>query len=131
VPGLTVARSADGKGWEATPAAPAVTSDALQHFVDGWQSARALWVQAETGTVEGEPVTVTLADHPVTLRIETRDPQFVIDRPDLKLRYVFRRPDADKLMKLPEPKTESKTTDKPAGDAAAAPASAAPKPPAP
>jgi hypothetical protein len=105
VPGLTVARSADGKGWETIPANVNATSDALQQFIDGWKSARALWVQPETGTVPGEAVTVTLKDRSISLLIEARDPQFVIDRPDLKLRYVFRKPDADKLLKLLEPKT--------------------------
>jgi hypothetical protein len=119
VPGLAVARSADGKAWEATPSGAAPTRETLQQFVDAWKSARALWMQLETGAPSGDAVTVTLKDRVLPLQIVSRDPQLVLYRPDLKLRYVLRKTDAGPLLKLPAPKAAAPADAAPAGQTAA------------
>ena len=81
VPGLSVARDADGKTWTATPASADATSDALARFVDGWQHARAMWnaaMPADGG--KGEPITLTLKDGVVHLVLVSREPQLIVDR---------------------------------------------------
>lgn len=106
VPGLSVSRSA-GKDWSATPASDAATGDALARFVQAWRAARSMWnaaMPADGG--KGEPITLTLKDGVVHLVLVSKEPQLIIDRPDLKLRYTLSKADADTLLKLAEPKTE-------------------------
>ncbi|MFT4046825.1 MAG: DUF4340 domain-containing protein [Solimonas sp.] len=121
VPGLSVARAPGSTAWTVTPASAAATTDALAAFVDGWQRARAMWnaaMPADGG--KGEPITLTLKDGVVHLVLVSREPQLIIDRPDLKIRYSLSKADEDKLLKLTEP---AKDAAKPADPApAAAPA---------
>ena len=108
VPGLKVARSADGKSWVADPADPKAGSDELQKFVDNWTTARALW-NAATPT-DAKPVPnqqtaqVALKDgSTLSFNIAGRDPQLVLERADFKVQYDLAKSDVDKLLKLPEP----------------------------
>lgn len=123
VPGLTVTRGEDGKSWTATPASDAATTDALAAFVDAWQRARAMWnaKMPDDGAI-GEPITLTLKDGVVELVLVSREPQLVLDRPDLKIRYTLSKADENQLLKLPEPPKEEAKAD------AAAPAAADAKP---
>lgn len=122
VPGLSVARGADGKTWTAIPAANAASGDALAGFVSAWQSARSMWnaaMPADGG--QGEPITVTLKGAVIRLVLVSREPQLVIDRPDLKIRYTLSKADTDKLLALASP-----APDKPAAADAGAPVPKAP-----
>lgn len=108
VPGLKVARTADGKAWTTDPADPKAGSDELQKFVDTWTSARALWNAAAPADAKpaANPQTalITLKDGTVlSFSIAGRDPQLVLERADLKVQYDLAKGDADKLLKLPEP----------------------------
>jgi len=131
VPGLRVARSADGQSWSAEPADPKAGSDELQKFVDAWVGARAMWNAATPADAKPaanpEAVTVSLKDgRSLNFTIVAREPQLVLERADLKVRYSLSKADIDKLLKLPAapaPPTEKK----PEG-AAEKPAPAAAKP---
>jgi hypothetical protein len=134
LPGVSIAKGADGKSWAATPATAAASPGELQQLVDAWKSERAMWCQLDEGTLDptAESVTVTLKDRKLNFRVVSREPQLVLAAPDFKLRYTLSKADADKLLKLP--------TAKPATPAAAtsvalpgisAPAVAAPNPPSP
>lgn len=108
VPGLKVARSADGKSWTADPADPKAGSDELQKFVDAWTGARALWnaaMPADAKPVANQQTAVvTLKDgSSLSFNIAGRDPQLVLERADLKVQYDLAKSDADKLLKLPQP----------------------------
>lgn len=123
VPGLTVERAADGKTWTANPAAAKASSDALAAFTEAWRKARAMWnakMPADGG--QGEPITLTLKDGAaVHLVLVSREPQLILDRPDLKLRYSLSKADADTLLKLPEAPPPAPAADAP-GQATPAPA---------
>lgn len=109
VPGLSVARSADGKSWTATPADPKASSDAVQKFVEAWTGARSLWntdAKADVKSVDPKAgtVTVTLKNgQALSFAIASRDPQFVLERADLKVRYNLAKDAADSMLKLQEP----------------------------
>ena len=108
VPGLKVSRSADGKSWTADPADAKAGSDELQRFIDTWSNARSLWnaaMPADAKPVANPQVAViALKDgSSLSFNITGRDPQFVLERADLKLQYDLAKSDADKLLKLPEP----------------------------
>ena len=130
VPGLKVARSADGKSWVADPVDPKAGSDELQKFVDAWTSARALWNAATPADAKPVPnqqtAQVALKDGSIlSFNIAGRDPQLVLERADFKVQYDLAKSDADKLLKLPEPPPASSTDKK----AEPAPAPAAPSKP--
>ncbi len=128
VPGLVVARATDGKGWTASPAEVTVAADTLQKFVDGWTGEHSMWNQLETGTPQGDAMTITLkGGTTLSFLIVSRDPQFVLERPDIKVRYTLPKDDAAKLLKLslPQKPAAGAATEKPAPKAklpAAAPA---------
>ncbi|WP_169729299.1 DUF4340 domain-containing protein [Solimonas soli] len=127
VPGLSVARGADGKSWAATPASAAATTDALAAFVDAWQHARAMWnARMPDDAGKGEPITLTLKDGVVNLVLVSREPQLIIDRPDLRIRYSLSKADEDKLLKLAEPPKPAES--EPAKDARPAAAASSAKP---
>ena len=107
VPGLKVARSADGKSWAATPADSKAGSDALQKFVEAWSGARALWnadAKAELKPLDPKAGTaiVTLKNGQV---LELRHRQaairrsFVLERVDLKVRYNLAKDAVDSMLK--------------------------------
>lgn len=133
VPGLTVERAADGKTWSASPATAEASSDALARFTEAWRKARAMWnakMPADGG--QGEPVTLTLKDGTAMhLVLVSREPQLILDRPELKLRYSLSKADADTLLKLteappPAPPADAAGAATPATAAAPAPAPAKP-----
>lgn len=127
LPALIVERDADGKSWKITPEDPKAGADARQKFIDGWRSARALWMAAEPKEgSKGDPVDVTLKDGRVMhFVLVTRDPQPILARTDLKVRYTLSKELEGQILKLPveEPKPA------PAEDAT--PAEALPEPEAP
>ncbi len=121
VPGLKVYRSADDKAWIAEPADPKAGADEMQKFVDAWTSARALWNAASLAAPgDAKPAAppqiavLTLKDgKTLSFNITGRDPQLVLERPDLKVQYSLAKSDVDKLLKLPEqPATPAASSDK-------------------
>lgn len=120
LPGLTLQRGADGKTWTATPAAAGSAADAAPKLVQAWKEARAMWMAAEPpdGST-GEAVTLTLQDgRELRLIVVERDPQLVLARPELKVRYTLSKALASELFTL------APATAKPAAPATpAAPAS--------
>ena len=112
VPGLTVSRSADGKTLTATPADPKTGTDELQKFVDAWTGAHSMWnsavpVDVSPGAAPGanaDAAVLTLKDgSTIRYTIIAREPQLILERADLKVRYDLAKSDADRLLKLAPP----------------------------
>lgn len=132
LPGLTLTRSADGKSWSVDPPDPKAESDAAQKLVDAWSSAQALWNAMTPADAKPaahpETASLTLADgHTLTFEIVSHEPQLVLERPDLKLRYSLSKEEDDKLFKLAQAKPQT-SQNSAASDSAAKPAP--PSPPA-
>jgi hypothetical protein len=74
--------------WEADPA-QSVSSSTLGQFIDNWQQAKSLHIQPASAGLDGEPVSIGLANDmpPVQLLIITRDPELVLARPDYGVQY--------------------------------------------
>jgi len=104
VPGLTLAKDADGK-WSAAPAGPKATADAMQKLADGWQGARSMWNEmARDAKVSGDRVKVTFKGGVAReFVIAAREPQFKLHRADLGVTFVLSKTLVDELLKLPEP----------------------------
>lgn len=137
LPALTVERDADGKSWKVTPDDPKAGADARQKFIDGWKSARALWMAAEPKEgSKGDAVDVTLKDGRVLhFVLVARDPQPILARPDLKVRYTLSKELEGQILKLPVEEPKAAPTATPAEPAAPtepqeapAPEAAPPKP---
>lgn len=106
VPGLVVARATTGPGWTLLPADAAASSDRLQKFADSWREARSIWNQGvskmEPPVKDPETATITLKDgRALMFEIAARDPQLVLERSDLKLRYNLPKTATDQLLQLP------------------------------
>lgn len=107
VPGLSLSKMTDGKGWTLTPANAAATSDQKQKLVDAWTSARAMWNAMEPAEGStGDAVTVTLKDRVLKFIVAAREPQIILARPDLKVRYTLSKALEAELFKLAEEKKE-------------------------
>jgi len=76
------------QGWTVEPQLD-VSADKLQQFVDRWQEATALHIQAADSTAEGETVEVgfTDAQHGVNFVITAREPELLLVRRDLDIQY--------------------------------------------
>lgn len=122
LPGLTLTRTADGKSWTADPADPKAGADAAQKLVDAWSGAQSLWNAMTPADAKPpakpETATLTFADgHTLTFDIVSRQPQLVLERPDLKLRYSLSKEDDDRLFKLAQAEQEAAKKDDTAGTA--------------
>ena len=86
LPGLSV-RKAD-QGWEVEPE-QGISADDLQAFVERWQGATGLNVQAATEVEGNEVVEITLADNAgsINFSIASRKPELVLVRQDLGIQY--------------------------------------------
>lgn len=91
LPGFSVTRT--DSGWQMTSdgadAEPAASADVLQQFIDIWQTASALNVQAASPELSGDPVEIRLkgSDTPVMLQIISRAPELLLVRPDFAIQY--------------------------------------------
>jgi hypothetical protein len=122
--GTTVARSADGKAWSVTPQPAQLQPGAAKTLVDAWQREHSMWNQLATAPdTQGDAVTITLKDgRALTYRVVGRDPQFVLERDDLKVRYTVAKDDAGKLLQLaPAAAAAAAAKSGPAAPAAGAP----------
>jgi len=125
LPGLTIARAADDKGWSLKPEPAPASADQKQKLVDAWKNARAMWNAAEIGeTPKGDEVVVTLKDQTLKFLVVEREPQLALVRPDLKVRYTLSKALADELLKLPPDVKEDPKEAKPVAAPAATPAAA-------
>jgi hypothetical protein len=86
LPGLKLQRG--DSGWTVTPE-PGVSADDVQQFIDNWQVATAINVREAGTPIEGERITLHLADQeqPVELIITSRKPELVLARPAFGLEY--------------------------------------------
>ena len=88
-----------------------ISADALQRFIDDWQQAAALNVQAADTTVDGETIEITFAGEPgsLSLVIVSREPELVLARPDLGIQYRMGST-ANRLLELaPAPAEDTQT----------------------
>lgn len=103
-----LSRSADGQGWTLEPAVADASPEQMQRWAAAWQDARALWnAQHEGELPKGERVTVTLQDRALEFIVAERDPQLVLVRPDLKIRYTLSKALETELLQLPPPPAPS------------------------
>ena len=86
LPGFSIAKT--DQGWTVDPQQE-VSADNLQQFVDRWQVATGLNIQAADSTADGETVELIQADsgHSVNFVISAREPELVLVRPDLGIQY--------------------------------------------
>lgn len=86
LPGLKLTHS--GEGWQLEPAGD-IGSEGIQTFIESWQDASALNVQAGNADAAGEPLEVRLegSDTPVRFRIISREPDLVLARPGFGIEY--------------------------------------------
>jgi hypothetical protein len=86
LPGLSLAHT--DKGWQMEPAQD-IDTDTIQTFIEIWQDASGLNVQAADPAKAGEPVEVLLegSDTPVSFQIISREPELVLVRPDYGIQY--------------------------------------------
>jgi hypothetical protein len=108
LPGLTVAHSADGKSLTLTPDDPQAGADRRQQFVDAWKNARSMWNAPETAEdakadASADTVTVTLKDREIKFIVAARDPQLVLVRPDLGVRFTLSEELVKQLLQIPPP----------------------------
>lgn len=104
VPGLTMTQSDADGGWALTPAQADASNDRKQQLADAWKTARSMWNGLMPEDASGEPVTITLQDGTeMKLQIAAREPQLIIDRPALKVRYTLSRALEEQLLALPPP----------------------------
>ncbi|MGQ0700653.1 MAG: DUF4340 domain-containing protein [Panacagrimonas sp.] len=103
LPGLLLEKNADG-AWtspqqgEATPAQVAA-------LAEGWKNARALWNAADPPEgSKGDEVKLTLADGQVIALIaQARDPQLILARKEMGVRYTLSKLMAQELFEIPNP----------------------------
>jgi len=86
LPDFSVTRT--DQGWTVEPPQE-VSADNLQQFVDRWQAAAALHIQAAETVTEGESVELVPAGGVPSTRfvISAREPELVLARPDLGVQY--------------------------------------------
>jgi len=86
LPDFAIAKT--DQGWTVEPQQE-VSADQLQQFVDRWQVATGLNIQAADSTVEGESVELIQAGtgNSVNFVIGAREPELVLVRPDLGIQY--------------------------------------------
>ncbi|NIR98109.1 MAG: hypothetical protein GWO03_08720, partial [Gammaproteobacteria bacterium] len=119
LPDITVAQDEEGN-WTVTPRPEHYSADSAPMLADAWQSARAMKVE-RAGPEEAEPdeaaVKLHLAgrEEPVVFTIVQREPELVLGRPDLGLRYRLSKSDAEELLELPEPEAADEPPPAPAG----------------
>lgn len=108
LPGFSVVRAADGKAWTTAPLQPQASVDAAQKLANAWKDARAMWMAAEPADAAqgGETVKLRLKDgRELLFVVAERDPQLVIARPDLKVRYTMSKALETELLQLHEAAT--------------------------
>lgn len=113
LPNVTLEKGADGN-WTSRQQGSATPAQ-LAQLAESWRTAKALWNAADPpeGST-GAPVRLTLADGGVIeLVVQARDPQLVLARKDLRVRYTLSKVLDEELFKIPAP-AAAETDAKPA-----------------
>jgi hypothetical protein len=105
LPDFSVTRTE--QDWTVEPQ-QAVSADTLQQFIDRWQNATGLNIQAADSTTEGEGGSVELiqadSGHSIKLVISAREPELVLAHPELGIQYRMGELGGDLLnLTPPEP----------------------------
>jgi len=87
LPGLTLRKNKDA-GWDVTPERH-LASDALQQFIETWQTAAAINVREADASTQGDHITLHLdgQEQPVELVVTSRKPELVLARPAFGIEY--------------------------------------------
>lgn len=112
LPGLMLEKTADGT-WS-SPQQGQATPAQLAQLAESWKSARALWNAAEPAEGStGDAVKLTLDDGQVIeLIVQARDPQLVLARKSLGVRYTLSKVLDEELFKIPEPEATAESSEK-------------------
>lgn len=103
LPGLSLEKGADG-AWT-TPQQPAAKPSQVATLAESWKNARALWNAADPPEgAKGDAVKLTLeGGRVIELIVQAREPQLILARKDLGVRYTLSKQMAQDLFKIPEP----------------------------
>ena len=111
LPGLKASLGADGK-WTREP--PVEGNGGMSDLLTLWGSARAIDIRREDKPVQGDTIRIGLSEgHVVEFVIVQREPDLVLSRPDLGLRYEITAETASQLLNQPKPVTRTLDTGKP------------------
>ena len=106
LPGLVLEKNADG-AWNSPQQGDAKPAQVAQ-LAESWRNARALWNAAEVpeGST-GDAVKLTLDDgRLIELIVQAREPQLVLARKELGVRYTLSKVLAEELFHIPPPSAE-------------------------
>lgn len=103
LPGLNLEKNAEGT-WTSPQQGEAKAAQ-LASLAEGWKNARALWNAADPPEgSKGDAVKLTLADGQVIeLIVQSRDPQLILARKKMGVRYTLSKLMAQELFKIPDP----------------------------
>ena len=112
LPDLSVKVDDKGK-WSVTPEHPDMEADAVQNLVDEWREAQALRVSRYQGDKAQGTVKITLDKQttPLTFEILERDPELILGRADIGMRYHISDEQADRLMQLAKKEPAAQKSD--------------------
>ncbi|MCC6207089.1 MAG: DUF4340 domain-containing protein [Gammaproteobacteria bacterium] len=101
LPQASVSRS--GEHWTLTPAQEQPSADAFNEFVDAWRAAQAVQVDRYAGEESRGAITVSFEDGaaPLEFLLLETDPELVLARADLGLRYHLTPEQAQRLLSVP------------------------------
>jgi len=114
----------DAGGWKVTPSSADEGADAAQFTVDAWQRARALWIKLADvdKTSQGEIQVVTQAGDTYFFELISREPQLVLRAPDIGVDYFLAENQAEPLIDMRHPQTETSDSLKTMSDVELSPA---------
>ncbi|KPK40993.1 MAG: hypothetical protein AMJ69_00280 [Gammaproteobacteria bacterium SG8_47] len=94
--------------WSVEPPMPNVSADAIQALLESWRRAQALVVEKAEPHSTGETIRVTLkeADAPLEFVLIETEPDVVLVRPDVGLRYRLPGSASGDLLSLRQPDAE-------------------------
>jgi len=102
--------------WSVTPGHPDAAADAAQTLVDEWREAQALRVSPyqDDKALGAVKITFDKQAKPLTFEILARDPELILGRADIGIRYHISNEQAESLMQLakkePPPQKNDTTT---------------------
>lgn len=105
LPGLSLEKNTEGV-WT-SPQQGAATTAQLAQLAESWNNARAMWNAAEPQEgSSGDAVKLTLVDgSSIELVVQARDPQLVLARPELRVRYTLSKALVKELFEFTAPNT--------------------------
>lgn len=106
-PDWRLTRAAEGK-WTLNPERPGLSADTLNMLVDAWRNAQAIWIQPyEKAEARGQ-VMVRLEGEEKSLQFDilSREPEFILARPEMGLQYHLAEDAARGLLEIEEPPVE-------------------------